>query len=128
MSTTRLRLILLDSIAEANCETRGAFVVTGSHGGISAARYALAHPPEILVFNDAGVGLCAAGIVGLERLASAGIAAFAVAHTSARIGDAASTLETGEISYLNAAASMKGIRAGERCRDVVARLCGTLPS
>ncbi|MCL4696643.1 MAG: hypothetical protein KJ023_06210 [Burkholderiaceae bacterium] len=107
-------LVLLDSIAAVTADARGAVVVSGSHGGTSAARYAIAARPLLTVFNDAGVGKDEAGIVGLAMLQAEGLAAAAVAHTSARIGEAASTLDDGVIAHGNDAAAAKGARAGLR--------------
>jgi hypothetical protein len=99
-----MQLFLLDSIANIGAEMQGHIVVSGSHGGRSAAQFALEFPPKLVVFNDAGAGLDSAGIAGLTLLDARGIAALAVAHTSARIGDAASTLETGIITHVNSRA------------------------
>ena len=96
--------------------------VSGSHGGISAAHYALAAHPVLSVFNDAGVGLDAAGIAALDLLQSHGLAACTVANTSARIGEAQSTLADGIISHANALAQAMGIEPGQRCRSVIETL------
>ena len=63
-----MRTFVIDSISEVTREMRGQIVVTGSHGGVSAANLALAHPPGFAVFNDAGMGLDNAGVRGLEIL------------------------------------------------------------
>jgi hypothetical protein len=104
-------LWLVDSITEAAGKGAGAVVVSGSHGGLSAARYALEAQPHVVVFNDAGVGKDGAGIVALWRLQDHGIAAVAVAHDSARIGEALSTWR-GVISFANAQAIALGARTG----------------
>ncbi|MFN3628930.1 MAG: hypothetical protein ACK4XK_02555 [Casimicrobiaceae bacterium] len=105
-------IVLLDSVSAVSVETEGAIVITGSHAGISAARLALAHPPGVVVFNDAGVGLERAGVAGLALLEAQGVAACAVAHDSARIGEAASTLATGVISESNRLAISLGAVPG----------------
>jgi len=110
-------LLLLDSVAAVAADARGAVVVSGSHGGTSAARYAIAARPRLTVFNDAGVGKDEAGIVGLAMLQAEGLAAVAVAHTSARIGDARSTLDDGIITHANAAAVALGAQPGRPLRD-----------
>ena len=97
------RVILVDSITELAAEDAHAVVVSGSHGGVSAGEYALAVPLAAAFFNDAGVGKDAAGIAALEMLQRAGVAAGAVAHTSARIGDAQDTWDNGVVSHVNAA-------------------------
>jgi hypothetical protein len=87
-------------------------VVSGSHGGLSAARFALQAQPFLAVFNDAGIGKDSAGIAALPWLQQHGIAALAVAHGSARIGEADSTWEDGVISTVNDAATALGARPG----------------
>ncbi len=109
-----LEMLLVDSITEAVGRGRSAVVVSGSHGGLSAGRFAQQAQARLVVFNDAGVGKDDAGIAGLTLLQAHGIAACAVAHTSARIGEARSTLEDGVISHANAAAKAMGAPVGER--------------
>ncbi|MCK7491795.1 MAG: hypothetical protein MZW92_09125 [Comamonadaceae bacterium] len=82
--------------------------MSGSHGGISSARYALAARPLLSVFNDAGVGKDAAGLAALPFLQTHGLAACTVAHDSARIGEAESTLDDGVISHVNLLAQALG--------------------
>ncbi len=103
---------VLDSITEAVGGPPGQVVVSGSHGGVSAGRFALEARVLLAVFNDAGVGLDDAGIAALPLLQAHGIAACTVAHDTARIGEAASTLATGVISHANAAAAVLGARPG----------------
>ncbi len=108
---------VLDSITEAVGGPPGQVVVSGSHGGLSAGRFALEARVLLAVFNDAGVGLDDAGIAALPLLQAHGIAACTVAHDSARIGEAASTLASGVVSHTNAAAQALGLRVGMRLRD-----------
>lgn len=103
---------VLDSITEALGGPPGQVVVSGSHGGVSAGRFALQARVALAVFNDAGVGLDGAGIAALPLLQAHGIAACTVAHDTARIGEAASTLATGVVSHANAAAAALGARPG----------------
>ena len=117
-------VVLLDSVTEVTAAHGGCVVVTGSHGGQSAGRYALAVPARLYVFNDAGVGKDAAGIAALAMLDAAGQPAVAVAHTSARIGEAADTWTGGVISRANAAAAAQGYRAGQALRTVVEQRLG----
>ena len=105
-------LVLADSITEAGPQHRGMVVVSGSHAGLSVVRYAVNAAPLLAVFNDAGVGKDGAGIAALALLESAGIAACAVAHTSARIGEAASTLADGRVTHANAPARRLGATPG----------------
>ena len=114
------RLVLLDTVtAVAPCHA-GAVVVTGSHGGASVVRYALAVPATLYVFNDAGVGKDDAGVTALRELEQHGQAALAVAHSSARIGEAVDAWEHGVISRVNAPAAALGLTVGERLREAIA--------
>ena len=113
-------LRLLDSITEAVGGPPGQVVVSGSHGGLSAGRSAIEARVSLAVFNDAGGGLDDAGIAALPLLQAHGIAACTVAHTSARIGEAASTWADGLISHANAVAQALGARRGQRLSDWLA--------
>lgn len=115
-------LLLVDSITEAIGPGAGRLVVSGSHGGISAGRFAVQAGVRLAVFNDAGVGLDDAGIAGLVLLQNSGIAGCTVSHCSARIGEARSTLDDGVISHINDAAAALGARSGSRLRDWIDRL------
>jgi hypothetical protein len=107
-------LLLVDSITEAVHCGRGAVVVSGSHGGVSAGRFARQARVHLAIFNDAGGGKEDAGVAALALLHTHGIAACTVAHTSARIGEARSTLEDGVISHANPAAKAMGASVGVR--------------
>ncbi len=113
------RVWLLDSVTEGGEAQRGGVVITASHGGVSAARYALAYRPALVAFNDAGVGKDAAGIAGLALLEEAGVAAVAVSAESARIGEADDTWHSGVIAHANAPARALGLRPGERLADAL---------
>lgn len=112
-------VVLLDSVTEVTTAHAGCVVVTGSHGGQSAGRYALAVPARLYVFNDAGIGKDEAGITALAMLEAVGQPAVAVTHTSARIGEAADTWTGGVISCTNTMASALGYRAGQSLRAAV---------
>ena len=112
-------LRIVDSITELNAGDKGCVAVSGSHGGLSSARYALEAQPLLSVFNDAGVGLNNAGLAALDFLQSHDIAACTVAHCSARIGEAQSTLDDGVVSNANASARALGVDAGLTCQRVV---------
>jgi hypothetical protein len=103
---------VVDSAAQLTESDFGCVAITGSHGGLSAARYALVAMPWLVVFNDAGVGKDNAGLAGLPLLAKHGVAAATVAHTSARIGEAASTLADGIVSHVNPLAQALGLAPG----------------
>lgn len=118
-------LRLVDSITELKPGLdAGCVAVSGSHGGISSAQYAWAARPLLAVFNDAGVGKDRAGLAALDFLQHHGIAACAVAHHGARIGEARSTLLDGVIAHCNDAARALGAAPAQPCRVLVAQLCG----
>lgn len=106
-------VLLVDSITQLEPGDAGAVVVSGSHGGVSSAQYALAVPARLVVFNDAGVGKDEAGIAALALLQAAGRAALAISHGSARIGDARDAWDGGRVSRCNAAAAALGIAPGD---------------
>lgn len=112
-------LRVVDSITELGTGDTGCIAVSGSHGGISSARFALAARPRLTVFNNAGVGKDEAGIAALAFLQAEGLAACTVEHHSARIGDAHSTLNDGIISHVNALAAALGIVPGQPCRQAI---------
>lgn len=117
-------VLLVDSITQLEAADAGAVVVSGSHGGVSSAQYALAVPARLVVFNDAGIGKDGAGIAALPLLQAAGRAALAVAHDSARIGDAGDSWASGRVSRLNAAARALGIVEGDSVRAAARKTKG----
>lgn len=122
MTAVPSHVVLLDSITQVDVLHAGLCVVTGSHGGVSAARYASAVSARVYVFNDAGVGKDAAGIAALARLDVRGIAAVTVAHDTARIGEARDTWDNGVISHGNATAGRIGVQVGARLSEALAAL------
>ena len=112
-------VLLIDSITQLEPGDAGLIAVSGSHGGLSSAQYALAVPLRLVVFNDAGVGKDAAGIAALTRLQEAGRAAVAVAHHTARIGDAHDHWDAGVISQVNEAAAALGLAPGQPLREAL---------
>lgn len=115
-------LRIIDSITQLQPADAGCIALSGSHGGVSSARYALAVRPLLSVFNDAGVGKDGAGIAGLDMLQAAGLAACTVSHTSARIGQADSTLADGVVSHANLAARTLGIEPGIALKPQIEQL------
>ncbi|MEL7000926.1 MAG: hypothetical protein AAFP68_21995 [Pseudomonadota bacterium] len=79
---------------------------------------------RLAIFNDAGIGKDRIGVSRLPALEARGVAALTVAHTSARIGDAQSALETGVISAVNKAAQDLGAAEGQ----ALAAFLATLPT
>jgi len=104
----------LDSNSLVQASDAGAVVVTGSHGGLLGGRpeSAIKATVRTAVFNDAGIGIDAAGLGRLPALAARDIAAATVAADSARIGEARSTWETGVLSAVNGPAAAAGARRG----------------
>ena len=115
--------LLADSVTKLD-GAQGRVVVTGSHGGVFAACLAFRSGCRAAVFHDAGVGLENAGIGGLEWLNAPGMAAVAVDHRSAPIGDAPAMLAQGVISHVNAAARAAGARPGMNCAEAAQHLAG----
>lgn len=97
-----------DSVTEIDDLGAGKVVVCGSHAGRYVALCAAARGVGAIILNDAGVGLDEAGVAALPLLDRAGIAAAAVSHQSARIGDAGDTLERGRLSHVNDLARSAG--------------------
>jgi pimeloyl-ACP methyl ester carboxylesterase len=121
------RVLTAESVTQLDAGVRGAVLVAGSHGGMIAAYYAADAGVHAVILNDAGIGLEEAGVAGLAWLESIGMAAAAVSHATARIGDGADMLVRGRISRANALARAAGVQAGERCADAALRL-GTAPA
>jgi len=114
---------LLDSASLICPDDAGAVVVTGSHGALLGNDPARAAKADVFcaLFNDAGIGIGEAGVGRLDALEARGIAGATVAALSARIGDGASTLETGILTRVNALAAGLGGCAGMSARDFVER-------
>jgi hypothetical protein len=116
------QLKLVDSITELGPHDMGCIAISGSHGGISSAQYALAARPMLSIFNDAGVGKDQAGLTALDFLQGHSLAACTVSHNSACIGHAKSTLHDGVVNHCNLLARELGIDAGHTCQWVVDQL------
>ena len=115
-------LRIVDSITELGAHDQGCLAVSGSHGGLSSARYALAARPLLSVFNDAGGGKDGAGLAALDFLQSRGLAACTVSHKSARIGEAQSTMNHGIVTHLNGLPLTLGLQVGQPCLQVIKHL------
>ncbi|MBP1712101.1 MAG: hypothetical protein H6Q43_2771, partial [Deltaproteobacteria bacterium] len=116
MSQSEIPIILADSITHVPDQPRFPRVVLcGSHGGLSAAIFALKKGVRGVIFNDAGGGKDQAGIAGLALLEKNGIYAAAVGADTAKIGIAKET-EGGTISFLNMLSEKAGIQAGMSAR------------
>ena len=99
-------------------------VISGSHGGRSAAEFviALTQKPSCVFFNDAGGGKDNAGKVALDILQAHGVPCVCYSHMSARIGDAQDGYEQGIVSGLNQLARDKGIELNMAVKESV-KLC-----
>jgi hypothetical protein len=109
-------VLAAESVTELGAQARGAVLAVGSHAGVIAAYLGAAAGAHALILNDAGVGMEGAGIAGLAYLEGIGMAAAAVAHTSARIGDGADSLARGMISHCNVVAAQAGVHSGMGAR------------
>ncbi len=105
------QLFLLDSIAHISNAHANAIVISGSHGGKSAAEFviALSQKPSCVFFNDAGGGKDNAGKVALEILQAHNVPCACYSHLSARIGDAQDGYDNGVVSAMNELAQLKGV-------------------
>jgi len=112
MSSKPPSISLLDSIALIDPSHAGTIVITGSHGGRSAAGFVVdvREKPLAVFFNDAGGGKDNAGKVGLEMLQAIGVPAACYSHMSARIGDAQDGLDNGVLTDLNDLAKQAEIK------------------
>jgi hypothetical protein len=114
-------VVVMDSISLISRAEEGAIIVSGSHGGAISGAFAANHPPALVVFNDAGGGKNLAGIASLAALERQGIAAAAVSHESARIGDALDAWENGIVSHVNGIADAAGITPGGHLHAMLQR-------
>jgi hypothetical protein len=120
-------IVLAPTATKIPQAARGRVLVCGSHGGAYAGYLAARAGVRAVILNDAGVGLDRAGIGALQHCQALGIAAAAVAHTSARIGDAEDMLSHGVISHHNAIAAGLGVAAGMGCAAAGALLSTAPP-
>ena len=114
----------MDSASLVTDDDAGKILITGSHGALIGGdpKRAIKAAARIAIFNDAGFGADDIGITRLSALEAQGIAAVTVSADTARIGDAASALETGVISACNQAAKGLGARTGNRLVDWLSSL------
>ena len=117
-------MFLLDSIALISNEQANAIVISGSHGGRSAAEFvlALSQRPSCVFFNDAGGGKDDAGKVALKMLQAHNIPCACYSHMSARIGEAQDGYDNGLVSGLNELAKALGIELNMPVDEAV-KLC-----
>ena len=104
--------LILDSVTELPARAPGPVLLTGSHGGVYAAQFALARGIRAALFHDAGIGRDNAGIACLEIFGALGLPCAAVDAWSARIGNAGDMMERGRVSHANREAGALGVEAG----------------
>jgi hypothetical protein len=120
ISSTPPEIWALDAVSRVLPSDAGKILIIGSPGALHAGESeALPVKAAIAVFNDAGGGIDNAGYSRLAVLANSSTAAVTVAHTSARIGNAMSTWQTGLISKTNSVARSYGAREGAKLADWV---------
>lgn len=112
-------ILVIDSVTRLEAGARSAVVVCGSPGGLYSAWVAATMGVRAIVFNDAGLGRHSAGVAGVAWLNGLGIAACAVDHRSARIGDSADMLASGIVTMVNDTAATAGCLPGQPCKEVV---------
>ncbi|MEQ9682022.1 MAG: hypothetical protein RLO49_04880 [Rhodospirillales bacterium] len=115
-------ILLLPSITDIDAAHRGRVVISGSHGGLYPGYLAAKAGLRAVILNDAGGGLDDAGVAGIHALDQTGMAAAAVSHLSARIGDAGDMRARGVISTVNKAAAGLGVAVGMPCAEAAGRL------
>ena len=124
MSSQPPSISLLDSIALIDSSHAGTIVVTGSHGGRSAAGFVVdvSKKPLAVFFNDAGGGKDDAGKVGLGMLQAIGVPAACYSHMSARIGDAQDGLDHGILTDIKDLAKQIGIQKNMQVSEATRRV------
>lgn len=115
-------VLRIDTITKLPAGTAGAVGICASHGGAYPAYLASKGGFRAVVLCDAGIGLDEAGVRGLTVLEGLGLAAAAVSHLTARIGDAADMLARGRLSRVNALAAALGCAPGQPAAEAAERL------
>ncbi|HMK81161.1 MAG TPA: hypothetical protein VK438_16010 [Xanthobacteraceae bacterium] len=114
--------LVFDSVTVLPPQARGRAALAASHGGVYAAYCAAKAGIKGVLLCDAGVGRERAGIGGLDYLDRLGVAAAAIGHRSARIGDGADCFARGVISFVNLCAAQAGVTPGMSARTALDRL------
>jgi hypothetical protein len=117
-----MSLLIFDSVTVLAPEADGRAAIAASHGGEYAAYCAAKAGVKAVILCDAGVGRERAGIGGLDYLGKLGVAAAAVGHRSARIGDGEDCFARGVISFVNGAARKAGVIEGMTARAALEKL------
>lgn len=114
--------LVFDSATLFKRAAAGRVAICASHGGVFAAYLAAKAEVRAVILNDAGVGRDSAGVAGLFWLDGLGIAACAVDHQSARIGDGRDMMQSGILSTANNIAATLGCRPGMPVAEAAALL------
>jgi hypothetical protein len=114
-----MNLLVLDSVTVSGDQARGRAALAASHGGVYAAYLAAKSGLKAVILCDAGIGRERAGIGGLPYLDDLGMAAAAIGHRTARIGDGADCLQRGVITFVNRHAQAAGVTPGMAARDAL---------
>lgn len=116
------RILVSDSLSYADARVGPNDVMVGaSFAGIPTVALPLARGAKGIIAHDAGIGKDRAGVAGLDLAERHGIAAAAVAATSARVSDGRS-LYAGTISEANASARRLGVARGMVCEQAAYRM------
>lgn len=107
---------IMDSITQPD-DAPGTVIIAGSHGGVSAGRYAARLGVTGVIFNDAGVGRDEAGLASLSYFDGFGCPAATVNHRSARIADGVDMGRNGTISHVNETAADLGCAKGQNALE-----------
>ena len=125
LNTTNARYamsLILDSVTLFPPDARGRAAIAASHGGVYAAYLAAKAGIKAVILCDAGVGRERAGVGGLDYLDKLGVAAAAIGHRTARIGDGKDCHARGVITFANVLATMSGVTAGMTASEALGRL------
>jgi hypothetical protein len=111
-----------DSVTLVQAQDAQQILVIGSHAALHAGpASALTVQAKAAFFHDAGSWGEAQGLSRLPVLNTRGIAAAAVHHDSARIGDARSMFDTGKLSFCNPVAIQRGWKNGMSVQEAILR-------
>ena len=115
---------LHDSVQVFDARADGGVIVSGSHMGTPASLFGASTGAKALMGNDAGGGRDSAGTAGLAALEPYDVAAVAVSHDSARIGDGPDTYDHGVVSAVNRWAREVGVELGMPAAEAARLLAG----
>src|SRR3954449_12998370 len=114
--------LILGSVTTFTPDARGRAAIAASHGGVYAAYLAAKAGIKAVILCDAGVGRERAGVGGLDYLDKLGVAAAAIGHRSARIGDGKDCDARGLITFANVLAAMSGVIPGMKANEALERM------